>query len=134
VVDEVPGMSEYKDPIEAVVTDLTGDDRTWAMLAHLSFLLTYVVGLSFIAPLIIWLVMKDRSEFVDDQAKEALNFQLAAFLVNLVAVAAFPLTCGLSLIAAVAVLIGATIYSILGGLAANRGERYRYPYTFRMIQ
>jgi len=43
----------------------TPDDRTWAMLAHLSPL----VGLGFIGPLVVWLIYKDKSPFVADQAK-----------------------------------------------------------------
>jgi len=80
----------------------TADDKTWAMLAHIS----PIVGLGFIGPLIVWLIYKDKSPFVADQAKEALNFSLAVLITVLVLCA----TC-----------IG------------NKGVWYRYPYTFRMI-
>jgi len=56
----------------------TKDDRTWAMLCHLSGLAGYVVPFGNIfGPLIIWLIKRDQSWFVDDQGKEALNFQIS---------------------------------------------------------
>ena len=104
---------------------LTEEDKMWAMFAHLSGL----IGVSVFGPLIIWLVKKDSSGFVEDQAKEALNFQLTVLISAIVLGA----TCvGLALIPVVAV--GAIVYAIIGGMAANRGEAYRYPYTFRMIK
>jgi len=51
------------------------DDRSMAMLAHLLGIFT-----GFLGPLIIWLMKKDQSPFVDDQAKESLNFQIFAVI------------------------------------------------------
>src|SRR5690348_1357609 len=50
------------------------DAKTMALLCHLLPIFT-----GFLGPLIIWLVKKDSSPFVDDQGKEALNFQITAF-------------------------------------------------------
>ena len=121
------GDPSLKPPIVPTI-DTSGDDKMWAMLAHMSFLLTFVIGISCIAPLIIWLMKKESSEFIADQAKEALNFQLAAMIAVLVLSA----TC-IGAILLPVVVVGGVVYSILGGMAANRGEVYRYPYTFRMI-
>ncbi len=101
----------------------TSDDRTWALLAHLSPLL-----LGFIGPLVIWLIYKDKSPFVNDQAKEALNFQLALIIVMVICFA----TCIGALLVPV-IGIGALVYSIMAGIEANKGVYYRYPYTIRMI-
>ena len=124
------------EPVSAVPPDKsylpTEDERTWGMLAHLSGLLGMMVGgLCFLGPLIVWLVKKDQSPFVADQAKEALNFQIAVFIALIV--------CGLSAMICVGfillpiVIIGAIVYSILGGMEANKGVTYRYPYTIRLI-
>ena len=52
------------------------DARTWrsarGMLAHCP-----ACGCAFLGPLIVWLIKKDQSPFVGDQAKEALNFQIS---------------------------------------------------------
>src|SRR4029453_8550066 len=68
------------------------DEKTWAMAAHLSSLVGYLVipfG-NVIAPLVIWLIKKDTMPFVDDQAKEPLTFQITmriAALIGLVLLA-----------------------------------------------
>ena len=105
------------------------DDRTWGMLAHLSALVAMGLGgMAFLGPLIIWLVKKEQSAFVADQAKEALNFQLSALIAALVCAAT---VIGIPL--AFVVMIASIIYSIIAGIEANKGVSYRYPYTFRMI-
>ena len=50
----------------------TADEKNIALLAHI---LTIFVG--FIAPLVIYLVKKDESEFVRENAVESLNFQIS---------------------------------------------------------
>lgn len=110
--------------------EISQDDRTWGMLAHLSGLIAGALGgMSFLGPLLIWLIKKDQSSFVADQAKEALNFQLSALIAAIV--------CAVTIIGlplAMVVAIGALIYSIIAGIEANKGVYYRYPYTFRMIR
>ena len=51
--------------------------------------------LSFLGPLIIWLMKKDESAFVNDQGKEALNFQLTLLIAQVVAVGVASATCGI---------------------------------------
>ncbi len=99
----------------------TNDERMWAMFAHLSPLVLGVFG-----PLIIWLVKKDESQFVGENAKEALNFSLSVLIASLVLM----ITC----VGPFVVLVGAIVFQILAGIEANKGVYYRYPYTFRMIQ
>jgi uncharacterized protein len=113
------------DDLPPVRVDASDDDRLWATLAHLSILLglTTVVG-----PLVIWLIKKDTSPFVDDQAKEALNFQLTCLIASLVTAA----SCVLAPLAIVAI-VGGIVYGVFAGIEANKGNTYRYPYTFRMI-
>ena len=106
----------------------TEDERTWGLIAHLSFLAGGVVGLPPIGPLVVWLIKRDESSFVGDQAKEALNFQIAVLIVTLVCAA----TCVLAPLAIVAA-VGGLVYSIIAALEANKGVLYRYPYTFRLI-
>jgi uncharacterized Tic20 family protein len=106
----------------------TEDERTWGMLAHLSCFIASLAGLPFLGPLVVWMMKKDQSQFVADQAREALNFQLAMLVAILVCTA----TCiGIILVPVIA--IAGIIYPILGGLEANKGIVYRYPYTIRFI-
>jgi len=101
----------------------TKDEQTWAMLAHLSPLV-----LGFIGPLIIWQIKKDESHFVAENAKEALNFSLALMIVSLILMASVVGICVAPVIPVVAI-----VYSLIGGMDANKGVLYRYPYTIRMI-
>lgn len=93
----------------------SSDERTQAMLAHLSIIL-----LGFVGPLIFWLIGKDKSAFIDDQGKEALNFSIIGTIATIV-------TCGIAWIAVV-------VFAIMAGLAANKGETYRYPINWRIVK
>lgn len=111
----------------------TADERQWALLAHLSGLIaSFLGGLSFLGPLIVWLIKKDQSAFVGDQAKEALNFQIAVTIALLVSFAIGAATCvGFLLVPVVG--IGSLVYAIIAAMEANKGVVYRYPYTIRLI-
>ena len=103
---------------------VTKDEKTWALLSHLAYLVIGIIG-----PLVIMLMKKEESSFIEDQAKEALNFQLSVAIVTLVCTA----TCVLSPLAIVAAVAG-IYYCIVATLESQKGHRYRYPYTFRMIK
>jgi uncharacterized Tic20 family protein len=103
------------------------DECTMAMLGHI---LGIVLG--FIGPLIIWLIKKDQSKFVDDQGKEALNFQLTILIAMAVSGALICVFIGIVLF--VAVWIADIVFCIIGGLKANSGVAYRYPMNIRMIK
>lgn len=98
---------------------LTDDDKLWGMLAHLSSL---VVG--FVGPLIVMIMYKDKSKYVERHAKEALNFDITMII-------AIVVTCFFG-----AIIIGpmVMVFHIIGGLAANKGEDYQYPMTIRFIK
>lgn len=103
------------------------DARMWALLAHVGGIL-----LSFIAPLVVFLMYKDRDEFVRDQSVEALNFQITVVIAVVISSLLMIVLIGFLLLAAVG--IAALVLPIMGGIAANRGERYRYPVALRLIK
>jgi uncharacterized Tic20 family protein len=110
----------------------TQDERTWGMLAHLSGLIAMLLGgFTFLGPLIVWLIKKDQSPFIADQAKEALNFQIAVFIALLIAGLSIFVCVGIVL--APLVIIASIVYAIIAGMEANKGVYYRYPYTIRLI-
>lgn len=105
------------------------EDKTLAMLTHLSGII-----LSFIVPLVIWLTNKDKTDkaFLNDQAKEALNFQITIAIAWFVAIVLSALLIGFLLYPVIMVVN--LIFCILAGLKANEGVAYRYPFALRLIK
>ncbi len=111
----------------------TANDRQWGLLAHLSGLIaSFLGGLSFLGPLVVWLIKKDQSPFVADQAKEALNFQIAVTIAMVIVLAIAAATCVGFLLVPV-VWIGGLVFSIIAAMEANKGIYYRYPYSLRLV-
>ncbi len=121
----------------------SSEERQWAMFAHLSALLGGLLTSAaggwgcVIGPLIIYLVKKDRSPFVDEQAREALNFNITVALVLVALILLSIATLGIGLIIAiplwVVVGVGWLVLTIIAAVKANNGERYRYPLTLRLV-
>ena len=62
----------------------TNSNHTTAAFINLSSLSQYFIPFgSFIFPIIIWSTKKDSSEYVNQQGKETINFQLSLFLYTL---------------------------------------------------
>jgi uncharacterized protein len=107
--------------------------RTWAMLTHLSAL-TGFIGVPFghiIGPLIMWAIKKDKFPFVDDQGKEALNFQISMTIYGVVAGVLCFVVIGIPLL--IALVITDVVLTVIAAIAANQGETYRYPITIRLV-
>ena len=64
-------------PEEYPLSTPTSDERTFAILSHI---LAIVPGIGIFGPLVIWLIKKDESSFVEANAKESLNFQLTMLI------------------------------------------------------
>ena len=114
----------------------TKEERQFALLAHLSgiaaSLLTGTFA-GFAGPLIVWIIKKDESAFVADQAKEALNFQLTLIIVILVCWAVTIASCGILFFLPLIPFVLQLIFGLIGGMKANEGELYRYPFNIRMV-
>jgi uncharacterized Tic20 family protein len=107
--------------------------RQWAMFAHLSALAGLIIPFgNVLGPLIIWQIKKNEFAFVDDQGKEALNFQITVAIAGIISVLLMLILIGFLLIFAVG--LAALVFCIIGGIKANEGERYRYPFTLRLVK
>lgn len=113
---------------DTIQTAAPQEDRTIALITHLSGIIA-----GFIVPLIIWLINKDKPEksWLTDQSKEALNFQITLLLAYIVCMVLTIVFIGALLMPLV--WIASLIFMILAGVAANKGENYRYPVTLRLI-
>lgn len=109
-------------------------ERNWAVFCHLGGFAGLVVpGVGqILGPLVLWLVRRDQSAYVDHHGREAVNFQISMTLYALVAAALIWVLIGLVLIF---VVLGVQfVFMVLASVAASQGELYRYPLTLRLIR
>jgi uncharacterized Tic20 family protein len=123
-------MSDYSSPIldyETTDLDPTQDEKNVALLSHVLTLLV-----SFIAPLVIYLVKKDESEYIRHHAVESLNFQISLFLYMLLSIPLMLIIIGVFMAMAVGFL--GLIFVIVATIKASEGKTYRYPLTIRFVK
>jgi len=114
------------------------EERTWAMVAHLSVMAGSVVPLgNIIAPLVIWLVHKKKSAFVVKHALESLVFQIAIMVTMIALLLLTVVTMGAAIILAVpailALVVASFVYMIVATIRASEGKVWEYPVTTRWI-
>ncbi|MDH4238437.1 MAG: DUF4870 domain-containing protein [Phycisphaerae bacterium] len=106
----------------------------WAMFCHLgglAGLVLPVVG-CIVGPLIIWQIKKNDFPFVDEQGKEAVNFQISMLIYGIVA-GLLCFAC-IGFILAPAVAIFDIVFLLIATVKANNGFHYRYPLCIRFIK
>jgi len=115
--------------------------RTISMWIHFAAAIAAILSggmLSFLVPLIMWLIYRDRSALVDWHGKQNLNLQLTTILVGVAAVAIGFLTLFIGFIITLPLLIAYGIYSVVisfvAGAAAQRGEYYKVPLVVRFVK
>jgi len=114
--------------------DATDDERTYALFMHLTLLGHVVLSLlAIIAPVIMWQIKKEQSPFLDDHGREAVNFQLSLIILSILLIPIGILTCSAGFFLYIPLYILALVGMIQASIAANRGEFYRYPMTFRFV-
>lgn len=105
------------------------DARLWAMICHLASFagVSVLPGFGYvIGPLIVWLIKKKEFPFVDEQGKEAVNFQITMFIYSIAAGLLIFACIGVVLLPAVTVVD--IVFIIIAAIKVNDGQHYRYPY------
>ena len=111
----------------AVIDPVPSDSRGWAVAAHL---LPWV-GLSFVGPLVVWLIKRDEDPFVEWHARESLNLQISMFIYLAVSVLLMLVVIGFLTFFAVAIF--AFVVNIIAAIKAANGEWYKYPLIIRFV-
>ena len=106
----------------------SNDEKLWAALSHILSL----TGAQLLAPLIIYLVKKNRSAFITDHARESLNFQITVFILSIICVVLIFVLIGILMIWALG--IADLVLVIVAAVRVNEGKLYRYPFNFRLIK
>lgn len=114
------------------------DERTWALIGHLSAFSAFVTGIGCVlGPLVVWLIKRDTLPFAADQAKEALNFNITVLIAAACLWILAIVTLGLGLVLAIplglVLFVAWFVLTLIAAINANNGVRYRYPFTLRLI-
>lgn len=140
----------------------TNDDTTNAFIIHISSFVGYLFPFgSIITPLILWQTQKEKSSFLDEHGKEAVNFNISFALYIFILSASFitflfrPFLnilkgihidfgddysynslfgfLGISSLAGIVILIKIALI-IIASMKAKEGELYKYPFTINFIK
>ena len=122
-------MSQIDEAAPVLTTD--SDELMWAMFCHLGTLVTWFPFANIILPLTIWMAEKETSSLVNDQGKEALNFQITILIGYAICIPFVLVLIGIPAMAAL--FLYHVIFSIVAAIKANEGRAYRYPYTLRLV-
>ncbi|MDN5817424.1 MAG: DUF4870 domain-containing protein [Yaniella sp.] len=103
------------------------DEKTWGVLMHIGSLF-----LGFLAPLIVWLIYRDRSQTLDQQGRTALNWQISAVIYAVVSSVLMFILVGFVTLFAVAVLD--IVFCIIAAVKAGDREAWRYPLSIPFLR
>ncbi|WP_445323852.1 DUF4870 domain-containing protein [Pseudomonas sp. EL_65y_Pfl2_R95] len=118
---------------QAPVPTPSQDARQWAMFCHFAAFLGFVFPFgNLIGPLVVWQIKKDLDPFVDEQGKEALNFQISISIAFMISMLLMLVVIGFVLTTLVAIV--GVVLAIIAGIKANEGQSYRYPFCWRIIK
>lgn len=119
-------------------------DRQWAAGAHVAALLAAMLTSLWagvagaIAALVVWMLVRDKSAFATEHAKEAVNFNLSMFIYAAIAVLLVIFTLGIGLIVALpmwlVLALAWIVCTLLAAFKAYDGQPYRYPITIRLFK
>lgn len=107
--------------------------RLWGMLCHLTGL-SLLLGIPFgniLGPLVIWLIKKEDYDFVDEQGKESLNFQISITIYAIISGILVIFIIGI--FTSIALFIAYLVMVITASIKASSGEGYKYPFTIKFI-
>jgi len=106
--------------------ELTQDSKNMAVLSWIGTLF-----FSFVPGLILYLVKKD-DPYVEDQAKESLNWSITAILAYLVATLLSYVVIGVFLMPIIGICH--LVFCIMGAIATSKGNDFRVPFAIRLIK
>ncbi|WP_416396017.1 MULTISPECIES: DUF4870 domain-containing protein [unclassified Curtobacterium] len=103
------------------------DQRLWATLTHIGG-----IFFNFIAPLVAYLVLRDRGGFIREHTRVALNFHITMAIAY--AVGSITSFLGIGVLIILAAWVLSIVFGIQAAIAANRGQFYRYPLSIEFIK
>ena len=116
-------------------------DNSLAVVMHLLGFSWFVFPFygNILGPLVLWLIKRGDSPYLDRVGKEVLNFQIS-FSIYISATLAVGTVLLIFLIGilfyflAAAIWVAWIILMIVGAVKTSNGEEYKYPFTIRLLQ
>lgn len=118
-----------KGPVDPAVSEW---ERHYAMALHLSLLAAHLL-LPLIPVVVMYLIKRGESRFVDDHGREAINFQISLLVYAIAGSILIP-ACGIGFGVLVAVYVLAIVGMIFAAVAANQRRYHRYPACIRFLR
>ncbi|GAB4380312.1 MAG: DUF4870 domain-containing protein [Calditrichia bacterium] len=111
---------------------LSADEKMWAMFCHLSALIGFIIPFgNIIGPLVVWSIKKEEYPWVNENGKEALNFQISMTIY--IIISAFLVLVVIGILLLIALGIYTLIVVVIASLKANNGETFHYPLSIRFL-
>ena len=103
------------------------DQRLWATLTHVGGVFSNVL-----VPVIAYLLLRDRGQFVREHTRVALNFHITMAIAYFAGVLTTVLGIGVLVITATGIV--SIVFGVIAALAANQGRSYRYPLSIEFVK
>ncbi len=116
------------------MTNRGTEDKKWGMVTHLAALSAIILPIGIVlGPLIVWLLKRNDSRFLDKQGKNAINFQLtvllAAFVITIFSALFRPL-----IIVAMLVGVAGLVFAVIAAMKAKQHITYKYPFSLKLLK
>lgn len=116
-----------------MTTAISQQERQMAMFTHLAAFAGFVIPLGhIIGPLVLWLIKRETMPFVDEQGKEALNFNITVTIAGIVCAVLMLVLIGYFLMVALMVLW--FVFVLIATIKSGEGVAYSYPFSLRFIK
>jgi uncharacterized protein len=107
-----------------------GNEKIWSILSHLSLLVTPVIGI--VLPLVVYLAMRSESEYLAQNAKQALNFHLSLLIYFLCCIPLVFIVIGIPML--ILLWVASLVLAIVAAVKASDGRCYHYPLTLPLVR
>ncbi|MEM9084090.1 MAG: DUF4870 domain-containing protein [Planctomycetota bacterium] len=138
--EETKDSLAFLDALPGPEIESKDDERQMGTIAHLLGLAGFPIPLfgMVLGPLVLWLIKKEQSAFVNDQGREAINFQITWLIVLFVLTILTTLlgfvTCGIGFLLSPVPVVAWIILMVRAAVMSGKGITYRYKYTIRFIK
>jgi uncharacterized protein len=113
--------------------DKTAQTRQWAMFLHFSLLAGFIVPIAgWVVPIIIWQVKKTDLPDLDIHGKIVVNWLISSLIYWAIGVLLAIIAIGIVILLALGVVT--IVFPLIGGIKANNGEIWKYPFSMKFLK